>query len=148
MNFFSRSKKTNVNEEPVIIDSKKQMESKSPSSTSDSASFSLHHETEKVQEVHKEAEYVEENPIYEYSSSFLESISFNMYSESTQNEVKKTIHHTKEIMLNTWSKMKDAYKYVAELNEECILKELEDAKSYLQKNDGHYYSDVGLDVSI
>lgn len=143
MNFFSKSKKTSQsNEEPVIVESVVQ-----DASISDSASLLMPREEkeklETVHEIHKEAEYIEETPIFEYSSSFLESISFNMYSESTQNEIKKTVDITKNAVFSAWSKMKDAYKYVAELNEECIAEELESST-----NDGNYYSNVGLDVSI
>ena len=157
MNFFSRSKKNSQpSEEPVIVESNLQ-----PASISKSVSMpqskevegeeeeeEVETETETMQENHRDSEYIDENPLYEYSSSLLESISFNMYSESTQNEFKKTIDSTKNVVFAAWSKVKDAYNYVAELNEEYITKEIEDSKSYMYKNNGSYFSSVGLDVSI
>lgn len=113
-----------------------------------SLSMPRENKLETLQEIHQDAEYVEENSNFEYSSSLLESISFNMYSESTQNEIKKKIDTTKNAVFKVWSKVKDAYHFVAELNEEYIAKELELSKSQTYKHDGNYYSNVGLDTSI
>ena len=71
-----------------------------------------------------------------------------MYSESTKNEIKKKIDTKKNAVFKVWSKVKDAYHFVAELNEEYIAKELELSKSQTYKHDGNYYSNVGLDTSI
>ena len=160
MNFFNIKKNTQINtetEEPVIINSENKTMEGTPSSIisemkngSSSTKDSILHaslqgiddESDKI----SSAEY--EYPVYEYSSSYLESVIFDLYSESTQNDIKRGIDKTYSFFKKSWCGIKDAYTYVSNISDEYIISELTQKQQSNVDHVQNRYIESGLDVSI
>jgi hypothetical protein len=159
MSFFSTKKKTQINnetEEPIIINSENKISEGTPSSIiSEMKSESSNTKDQILQtspsvmvdETDKLASVEYDYPAYEYSSSFLESISFDLYSESTENEIKKSFDKTYSFFKKSWYGIKEAYTYVSNISEEYIINEMkqQEPNEHHSKN---RYIESGLDVSL
>lgn len=159
MSFFSKKKQSQPNtedEEPIVINSENKIVEGTPSSfvsEIQSKTLSTNDQTLKtspsatVHETNNIAPTEYEYPEYSYSTSVLESISFDLYSESTKNEIKKGFDKTYSFFKKSWICMKDVYTYVSVLSEECIINEMKQQQS---KNDivHNIFIESGLDVSI
>jgi len=149
MNFFYKNKKQPKQDEFEVINSDNKVADSTPSIVNSIFNDEVEESVQKSVSRNADEDSCSDldiysNKLYEYSSSLMDSISFNMYSDSTRNEVKQSAY---DALKNTWGKIKSAYNYVSNLNEEYVANELQNGtNTYI--NDKQYYNNVGLDVSI
>lgn len=150
MNMFFKNKKQPQPDEFEVINSENKVSESTPSIVNSVLSKNDENEENSPKSKNDNVDYCDSdhefnsNKLYEYSSSLMDSISLNMYSESDRQEFKS---YGLKFMKSTWENMKQAYNYVAELNEDYVTKELQKGTIFERTSD-KYYCDVGLDVSI
>lgn len=144
MNIFFKNKKQSKSDEFEVIHSDNKVAESTPSIVNSLLSDKEEISPKSTEADVEDSEETYSNKLYEYSTSLMESISLNMYSESGHEEFKTS---TMNFLKHTWGKIKTAYDYVSELNEDYIINELQKGTIFEQTRQG-YYREAGLDVSI